>query len=235
MAALAIKRWIPQLKVQVVRDPTIPVIGVGESTTPNVPTYLFEYLGIPMREFFATALPTWKMGIHFLWGKRPWFNYGFSRQLDAQLTTLPRANGYYCDEDFTCVDPTNAMMEQGKVYLRDPVSGGPKIGSMYAFHLDNRRFVAALETIARTRGIEIIDAKVQGAQRGPQGIGAVIPVVGRPVGPGAAVRVVATSVGASLAVGVGSGFEILVIAADPVDRIFEFAKPRLDDAGAAHA
>src|ERR1700680_588347 len=56
-----------------------------------------------------------------------------------------------------------------------------------------------------------------------------------PIGPGAAARVTLASLGAGLAVRVGSGLEILVVAADAVDRVFEFAKPRLDDAGAAHA
>jgi tryptophan halogenase len=180
LAALGLRRKIPTLNVRVVRSPDIGVIGVGESSTPNVPIYLFDYLGIRPRQFFATAEPTWKLGIHFIWGPRPWFNYGFSRQLDAQLSTLPRSNGYYCDDDFTCVEQVNALMEAGKVYLREG-NGGPKIENMYAFHLENRKFVAALEGVAREVGIEFIDAKVRGAERGAEGIAAVILEDGRRV------------------------------------------------------
>ena len=46
IAALALKRKIPSLKVTVVRSPDIGVIGVGESTTPQFPSLLFDYLGI---------------------------------------------------------------------------------------------------------------------------------------------------------------------------------------------
>ena len=108
MAALAIKRWIPQLKVQVVRDPTIPVIGVGESTTPNVPQFLFEYLRINPRHFYAVANPTWKLGIHFLWGPRPCFEYGFMQQLDAQWADLPMPHPFYCWDDWDYADTTSA-------------------------------------------------------------------------------------------------------------------------------
>ena len=46
MAALAVKRHFPELRLQVVRDPALGVIGVGESTTPNVPSFLFDFLRI---------------------------------------------------------------------------------------------------------------------------------------------------------------------------------------------
>ena len=178
IAAIGLKRKIPQLSVRVVRSPELGVIGVGESTTPNVPTHLFDFLGISIRHFFATAEPTWKLGIHFLWGPRPYFNYGFSRQVDAQMITLPRSNGFYCDDEFTYVDPVNALMDEGKSFLRQP-NGSPKIDSMFGFHLENRKFVAALEAVAREIGIEFIDAKVSTAETGPAGLAAVILEDGR--------------------------------------------------------
>src|SRR4051794_32487794 len=95
LAAIGLRKKIPHITIRVVRSPEIGVIGVGESTTPNIPTYLFNYCGIRYRRFFEVAQPTWKLGVHFIWGPRPWFNYGFSRQLDAQLSTLPRPNGFY--------------------------------------------------------------------------------------------------------------------------------------------
>ncbi len=178
LVALGLRRKLPQLNLRVVRSPEIGVIGVGESTTPNVPKYLFEYLGIRPRRFFQVAEPTWKLGIHFIWGERPWFNYGFSSQLDAWLPALPRPNGYYCDEDFTSVERVNRLMEVGKVYPRG-VNGGPNIDKLYAFHLENHKFVAALEGVAREVGIEFIDAKVRGAEKGPEGIAGVVLEDGR--------------------------------------------------------
>ena len=46
IAALSLKRKIPTVNVTIVRSPDIGVIGVGEGTTPNFPTYLFDDLKI---------------------------------------------------------------------------------------------------------------------------------------------------------------------------------------------
>src|SRR5678816_3709696 len=96
IAAISIKRKGPHLAVRIVRDPALGVIGVGESTTPNLPIFLFEYCGISRKTFYALANPTWKMGIHFLWGPRPSFDFGFGfNSLDSQWSDLPRPNGFY--------------------------------------------------------------------------------------------------------------------------------------------
>src|SRR5271170_6707785 len=92
IAAITLKRKIPKLAVRVVRSPGIGVIGVGESTTPALHKHLFEYLGISRAQFYATARPTWKMGVHFLWGPRPRFFFPFDLQLDVQLPDLSRPN-----------------------------------------------------------------------------------------------------------------------------------------------
>ncbi len=79
LAAITLKRRLPQLAVSVVRSPEIGVIGVGESTTPMVPAHLFGNLGISPRRFYAMAEPTFKMGVHFLWGPRSPSNIPSSR------------------------------------------------------------------------------------------------------------------------------------------------------------
>src|SRR6478752_3489847 len=96
IAAISIKRKIPQLNVRVVRSPSIGVIGVGESTTPIFPRHIFEYLGIPRKRFYELAQPTWKLGIKFLWGSRGRFDYTFNRQLDSHYPELAKATGFYC-------------------------------------------------------------------------------------------------------------------------------------------
>ena len=94
IAAISIKRKIPQLRVTVVRSPAIGVIGVGESTTPNFPRHLFDYLGISRKRFYALAQPTWKLGIRFLWGSRGSFDYTFNLQLDSHYGDLEKPTGY---------------------------------------------------------------------------------------------------------------------------------------------
>ena len=94
LAAISLKRKLPQLTVRIVRSSDFGVIGVGEGTTPAMPRHLFGYLGIDPGPFYARAEPTWKLGIRFLWGPRDHFDYTFTHQLDAQWDNLPRPNGF---------------------------------------------------------------------------------------------------------------------------------------------
>lgn len=172
LAAIACKRKLPNVSVQVVRSKELGVIGVGESTTPGLPDFLFNYLGIRRKHFYATAEPTWKMGIHFLWGPRDHFDYGFAHALDAQWSDLPRPNGFYCEDEFADADLCTALMAQKKAFPRQP-NGGPEIPPWHAFHLDNPKFVRCLEAVACEIGIACIDANVAGAERGEKGISSV--------------------------------------------------------------
>src|SRR5687767_1972310 len=168
IAALSLKRKIPQITVRIVRSPDIGVIGVGEGTTPNFPRHLFDYLGISRRYFYERAEPTWKLGIRFLWGPRGRFDYTFDRQLDTQCPTLRLPNGCYCDHEFKCTSQASALMHYDKVFPRQ-ANGCPEIQGWHAFHIENMKFVEVLETIAREAGVEIIDGNVTTAERHPEG------------------------------------------------------------------
>jgi tryptophan halogenase len=173
IAAISFRRKLPTLNVRVVRSPEIGVIGVGEGTTPNFPKHIFEYLGISRAKFYELAQPTWKIGIRFLWGTRGRYDYTFSQQLDSHWTNLPRPNGYYCDEEFSCADVPSALMRHDKAFPRQPNGGGPDIQPWHAFHIENKKFVDVLEMVARQIGVEIIDGKMSSAERGPEGITAI--------------------------------------------------------------
>ena len=66
VAAITLKRKQPHLDIRVIRSPEIGIIGVGEGTTPNFGRHFFECLGLPPKDFFEIARPTWKAGIRFL-------------------------------------------------------------------------------------------------------------------------------------------------------------------------
>ena len=74
------------------------------------PEHLFQYLGLSLRRFYELAEPTWKMGIHFLWGPRRSFEYTFEPQLDVRIPELPRPNGYYCHDDFSYISQQSALV-----------------------------------------------------------------------------------------------------------------------------
>jgi tryptophan halogenase len=172
LAAISLKRKLPQLSVRVVRSPDIGVIGVGEGTTPNFPAHLFDFLGISRRRFYELAQPVWKLGIRFIWGPRGRFDYSFGPQLDAQWNDLPRPNGFYCDEEFSDASLMGALMHHGKAFARQSdLPAAPDIHGYHGFHIENRKLVEVLELVARTVGVEFTDGKVAGATRGSEGGG----------------------------------------------------------------
>jgi len=168
LMALSIKKKLPNVSVRVIRSQEIGVIGVGESTTPNVPYLLLDFLQISPKRFYAMVEPTWKMGIRFLWGPRD-FDYSFDIQLDVQHAGLNRANGYYCVDDFSNMSVHAALMRQNRCFARGQ-NGTPEITGAHAFHLENVKFVRGLTTIALECGIEILDGKLREAEIGEQGI-----------------------------------------------------------------
>ena len=172
IAALSLKRKIPKLNVRIVRSPDIGVIGVGEGTTPNFPIYLFDYLGISRKEFYAKAEPVWKLGIRFLWGPGNEFYYSFYNNLDAQVGGVRRPPGTFYEQDFELLDPTIALMRHGKAFTRQ-ANGAPNVHSWHGFHIENEKLVHTLEDIVSREGIEFIDGRVSGAERRPEGISTV--------------------------------------------------------------
>jgi tryptophan halogenase len=142
---------------------------VGEGSTFTMPNYLHGYLGIDPTLFHREVHPTYKLGIRFLWGPRPEFYYSFTSQLDTRYSQLPKANGFYCDEDFLYADLTGALMAHNRVFERQS-DGGPLVQTNVAYHLENEHFVAFLEKAAADAGIEIVDDTVQQVEQDDRGI-----------------------------------------------------------------
>lgn len=169
LAALILKKQFPDLPVTVVRSKELGVIGVGESTTVAIPRTLHGYLDLDPGEFYHRVLPSWKLGIRFLWGKRPFFDYTFGRQLDWKWQELKKANGYYCGDDFTYADVASSLMSHNKAFPRQP-NGLPLIESTFGYHIENRRFVGYLEDTAPRRGVQVLDDEIVGADRDENGV-----------------------------------------------------------------
>ncbi len=168
IAALTLKRKLPHLKVQLIRSPLLGIIGVGEGTTPYFPQHFHGYLGLKEDKFHAEAQPIWKLGIHYLWGPRPSFNYTFTPQTDHRFADLPHNNGYFCQDDFSSVDLSSALMDQQRLALRRP-DGSTQIHPHFAYHIENAKLVQYLEARCRDFGVTITDATVSGVARRPDG------------------------------------------------------------------
>jgi len=165
-AALALRARFPELAVTVVESSKIPIIGVGEATTPPLVTFLHSYLGIDVHEMYREVVPTWKLGIHFEWGPPGGFDYPFSwgdlADAEAHDGSIQRAS-------------IGALLMQGK---RGPIARKDDDGVVslfpavrFAYHLDNRRFVRFLKKCADRAGVRYRDAEIAdvATRPGPRG------------------------------------------------------------------
>jgi tryptophan halogenase len=164
IAALSLKKKIPRLRVRVVRSPDIGIIGVGEGSTADLPNHFHGFLGLDPKKFYAEVRPTPKLGVHFLWGPRPKFDYTFTPQVSPILAGLPRSSGYYVWEELANVDVHAAMMAQGKAYTRQ-LNGCPDVQRTVAYHVENAALVSYLERESREAGVEVTEATVREVER----------------------------------------------------------------------
>jgi tryptophan halogenase len=172
LTALALRKRRPHLEVVVVRSLKMGVIGVGEATIPSVPQFLHRFLGLDPKQFHQETKASLKLGIHFIWGTRPWFNYTFSAQLTGPHQ-LEYPRGYYCRDEFDYADVFGAMMMAGTSAVRKP-DGSARFNPNFAYHLENRSFVAWLETVADRFGVTKIDDVVKDVRVNENGVEALI-------------------------------------------------------------
>ena len=64
-------------------------------------------------------------------------------------------------------------MEEEKAFVRNPrATDLPLISGGFAFHIENVKLVQTLEKIAMEMGVEFVEGRVSGVERGPKGIAA---------------------------------------------------------------
>jgi tryptophan halogenase len=163
LAALALRRWRPEVEVTLIESSAVPVIGVGEATTPLLPQLLHADLGLDAADLFAEVRPTLKLGVRFDWGRPAAegggaFNYPF-----GPLRLLEPAAW---DGGVEAASLRSLLMTAGRVPAFVPPAGpagaAPELrfGTAVAYHLDNRPFVAWLRRQAAAAGVEPLDATV---------------------------------------------------------------------------
>src|SRR5882724_8747396 len=160
IAALTLKRRLPQLDVVVLRSPEIGVIGVGEGTTAAFPRHFFDNLKLKQNQFYAEAKPTWKLGLKFLWGARPEFYYAFAEEYETRPAGLGRNPGFYVGNEPAYTGSVSAMMKFDKAFSRGK-DGQPQIRNFHAFHVENKKLVGWLEVVSRELGVVVRDVTVR--------------------------------------------------------------------------
>jgi len=161
LTALAMRKFRPDLDVTIISSSKIPVIGVGESTTSEMPPFLHGLLGLDIHEFYKQVKPTWKLGIRFEWGEPDpyYFNYPFDdgRPLESQVY----------DGDALNVSLLSVLMTQNKglvAKLRDGIHVALLGTNPYGYHLDNKRLVAFLRTQCAKRQVRHLDREIKDAE-----------------------------------------------------------------------
>jgi len=172
IAAVTLKRRLPQVRVTVLRSPGIGIIGVGEGTTAAFPRHFFENLKLKRGQFYAEAQPTWKLGLKLLWGARREFYYPFASEYEQRFD-LSRTVGFFVNGDEApCTGAVSALMAHDKAFL-GRAKNQPQIHNFHAYHVENARLVAWLENVSRQLGVEIRDATVR-AEPGGNGVAALV-------------------------------------------------------------
>lgn len=177
LTALLLKQTYPGVPVTLIESSKIPIIGVGEATTPEIRRFLFESLGFSPQEFYAMVQPTWKLGIKFFWGLPGdyYFNYPFG-QIDLKSSLAVNGNINQSSLTATLMDNdasfvVSAIDKEGKEKystLSDDL--------FYALHIENKAFVGYLKKKANEVGIIYNDALIVDAERNEnsEGLSAVI-------------------------------------------------------------
>jgi tryptophan halogenase len=171
LAAITIKARAPGLAVCVIRSKEIGIIGVGEGSTAFLPAHLHGYLGIDYGEFYRLADPCWKLGIKFLWGKRPFFHYAFESQFEARHPGLSKNAPYYFprDGELAHTGAGASLMTLGQAFLRR-TNNTPVFTRALAYHLENEKFVNFLESYATRLGVEVVDDTIVEVHQDDSGV-----------------------------------------------------------------
>ncbi|GLV88212.1 hypothetical protein Slala03_79010 [Streptomyces lavendulae subsp. lavendulae] len=162
LTALALRAKRPWLDVTLVESAAIPIIGVGEATTPAMVTFLHHYLDIDPERLYREVDPTWKLGIKFDWGPDP---DGFMAPFDWDSNAIGMLGALAETGGIDGFSLQSLLMRAD----RTPVFrvGDRHVSLMkhlpFAYHLDNGRFVAFLTRLARERGVRHVDARLRDA------------------------------------------------------------------------
>ncbi|RCV52080.1 FAD-dependent oxidoreductase [Marinitenerispora sediminis] len=159
LTALALRAKRPWLDVTLVESPSMPIIGVGEATTPSMVPFLHHYLGVDPAELYERVRPTWKMGIRFDWGANP---DGFMAPFDWNANSVGILGSLREQGDINAFTLQSLYMRADRV----PVFRlGDRYATLldrlpYAYHLDNERFVRYLTELAERRGVRHVQARL---------------------------------------------------------------------------
>lgn len=159
LAALALTARYPHLEVTLVESSSIPIIGVGEATTPHIIPFLHQFCGIDVHEFYEQVHPTWKLGIRFDWGPQEISH--FNAPFDWDYNNVGVLGSLRYDGNINAMTIESILMDHQATPIIDRGGLVSLLRDIpYAYHLENRRLVRYLHKVAAERGIKYLDRKI---------------------------------------------------------------------------
>jgi tryptophan halogenase len=164
LTALYTQRHFPHTHITIVYDDKTPIIGVGESTTPNF-KYMMDDLNIPVEDLVKECEVTIKNSIKFTnWkGDGSFYHHSFFRPDDDNVPiTFFNAlkNGIPLDD----VDPVASLANSKKVQcVKNDVDNPGSLyeGCGYAYHFNAKLMSEYLHKIGVKRGIKTVVGKIE--------------------------------------------------------------------------
>ncbi len=161
LTALYIHNNLPNHNITVVYDDKIPIIGVGESTTPNFLDFTLNCLDIPTGDFIRECEATLKLGIKFKnWkGDGSHYYHTFATQsVDYLCSALSK--GFHIDE----IDLAAQLCEINKIPKENFGVEYHGKDNKYedlsiALHFNAKLMAEYLEKVAKKRGINTVIGK----------------------------------------------------------------------------
>ncbi|HEX4476717.1 MAG TPA: tryptophan halogenase family protein [Polyangiaceae bacterium] len=165
LTALALRKLRPELDVTLIESSKIPVIGVGEATTPELVKFLHSprFLDRDVGDLYRRVRPTWKLGIKFRWGPRD-FTFPFQR---GRLLESKLYDGHLNRQSLGAL----LMMADRVPIFRDEAGRHVSMAHLvrWAYHLENRKFVRYLAEEAVAAGVHYVDATIANVERTSDG------------------------------------------------------------------
>ena len=171
LTALTLHKKLPHINLTLIESSKVPVIGVGEATTPKLMRLLHEVLEISQDEFHKEVKPTWKLGVRFNWGKTKAkdFNFPFG-MMDAHL-----ANAITGDIDDCNLIAQLMRNDKSLVFKNDDNSPFRMLSPVrsYAYHIDNKSMVYFLRKKIQDSGIMHLDRLISKVNFDENGINSI--------------------------------------------------------------
>jgi len=177
MTASYLKKALQGVQITLIEAPTIPKIGVGEATVPNLQTVFFDFLGLTEDEWMRGCNGAFKGGIKFInWKSDPttgktdhfYHLFGLVPNCDniplTHYWAVKRKSGYEAPLDYSCfIEP--ALLDEKRA---PRTLNGARV-TRYAWHFDAHQVAEYLKQISIKWGVDHVLDQIEGTTFKPDG------------------------------------------------------------------